>query len=73
MSNMTDDRNIKQSMKDNPKYHAEMAKQFIGKMAEKLNKSGVTMADKARIYKKMKGFDVIRKKLESGKGLADRH
>ena len=70
MANRTDDRVIRDTMKRDPKSHAEMARRFIGKMQEKLKKPGITGKDQTRILKKMRAFDKIRKKFESGTGLS---
>ena len=69
MDNLTDDRAIRDSMKTNPKWHADKAREFIGRQREKLKKSGVTSSERSQIYKSMKWFDTKRKKFESGKGL----
>lgn len=68
----TDDRVIRDTQKNNPEAHAEQAKRFINKMGDKLKKPGVTSKDRARIGKKMKRFDRIRKQFKSGEGLSDK-
>ena len=63
---MTDDRAIAKSMRDNPKYHAEKAQQFISKMAETLKKPGVTSKQRDEIERKMKGIYDIKRKFDKG-------
>lgn len=69
MAFKTSDRWVQNSMKKHPEVHVEYAKKFVGDLKKKLAKPGITSKDRARIYKKMKGFERIRKKFKSGKGL----
>jgi len=54
------------------KENARYAERFIGKMKDKIKQPGITSKDKTRIYRKMKGYDKIKKKFESGEGLSQR-
>jgi len=69
MPNRSDDRYIREmSNKENAGY----AKRFIGKMNEKLKRSGITSKERTSIYRKMKGIDKIKKKFESGEELSQK-
>jgi len=63
---MTDDRNISQSLRDNPKYHIDKAQQFISKIEESMNKPGVTSKQREEMVNKQRGIYEIKRKLEKG-------
>lgn len=64
--NMTDDRNVKESMRKDPKYHAEMAQRTIGALNEELKKPNISSNERGNIESRMKSFYDLKRKFEKG-------